>query len=261
MKSIARLSLVLLLAFCACVSGCDKQPEAACIVGSGITAGCTDVNQANCERTLNGTWHSGSSCADLGYGKSTVSSFALSEIRTGTGERAGRLDWVEVVNASEDAVILDEFSLIGTTPDGFDVTVPLTGVLEPCGVLVIGRLAASDPVYSTDLPFGFAIDGSGSGYIALTAHGSDTGLDGVVSALTYGSEKRVDLPECADFGQIENLGPIEANRSYTRLGWPANDWVEMERSDPNSADRILGCNLTLIDSISPEWSPLASGPY
>ncbi len=64
-KKIMRVTACTFLVFLLVNCGSDDD-SGACTVGQGITQGCGDMKEGECS-LINGTFHSGVSCSDLGF--------------------------------------------------------------------------------------------------------------------------------------------------------------------------------------------------
>lgn len=241
--------LLVTLFFILLLGGCSKDDtKGACIVGSGITAGCGDLTSNECNIMNGDEWHSGVTCAELGYGgNKMVSRLVVSEVFVADRKEELAGGWIELLNAGPDPVALAEFDLVLVDRAGRLVTVPLAGVLESCQTFVIG---GGSSVARNGWPVFNQVDDFGNGglgpdpetvFLGLFRSGERPGSDCPLVAVNLGNgEDRVYLDEtCRE--NLSLVGAVMPGRSVQRTAWPADSWSSFPEPEPNLASGVVGC--------------------
>lgn len=69
-------SIFIIIFLVVVLASCAKEEEYACTIGTGITMGCGNNTSYWCNE-LNGTWHKGKKCSDLGFNSAQLDSIGL----------------------------------------------------------------------------------------------------------------------------------------------------------------------------------------
>jgi hypothetical protein len=255
MHSRILLSLICLLSILVIISGCSDEPKGACIIGTGITAGCSpDLTENNCKGTMNGeSWHEGKSCADLGFGgKSSASLVVISEIYL-DATQAG-LGWVELLNAGSQPIDLAGFTLVFGDSEGQSRELVLDGVIENCSTFVVGGPVSSPANGLPDFDMVASFDSEKTiEFFALFLPKEDRLSAQPLSAIGLGDGELAKL-----FLSGSTLGSPVGSRlpgsSIERLTWPAETWVCSSVPYPNLIPEVLGCNSSSGPSVA--WNTI-----
>jgi hypothetical protein len=141
----------------------------------------------------------------VGYLAPPISGLVLSEVFYDPLNADAGLEWVELYNGSDDAIVLDGYSL-ATAGSNYVVFAALTGTLEAGGCFVVGGPESNDgngnPVYDQELLFDPAIQNGGPAADAVSLWVDFDNDVAPIDAVLYG-----DLVSNTN-GLIDELGEV-----------------------------------------------------